>query len=75
MELLIQRLIAPNDRNGNPRRLFVIYAADTGEIQDVFDEGYQGLGVVPQKIRSLSVELPSIPVSASVYKEFLSHAS
>ena len=70
MELLMQRLIAPNDRNGNPRRLFVIYDADYGEIQAVFDEGYQGLGAVPQDIRSVSVELPSIPVSVSTYREF-----
>jgi hypothetical protein len=65
-----QQLRAPNDVNGNPRRVWMVY-----EISDVeqlgwarvvaaYDEGYAG---TPREVRELT-ELPSVEVSATEYK-------
>ena len=44
--LLVLHLRAPNDTNGNPRRVYVVFAPSpkTGQMHlvDSFDEGYQG---------------------------------
>lgn len=44
--VMVLHLRAPNDQNGNPRRVFVVFAPEpkTGRIVlvDSFDEGYQG---------------------------------
>ena len=57
----LQHLKAPNNRQGNPRRLFILY--DTfGEVSKVYDEGYTGKPLV-----SYSAELPEINIPASEY--------
>ena len=63
---LCQHLKAPNDTNGNPRRVFVIYDA-AGNILDAVDEGYAGR---PQWVRALP-ELPSFSITATEYREIL----
>jgi len=45
----IIRLNAGNDRNGNPRRVFVEIAK--GEIIDSWDEGYAGSRAIPTRKR------------------------
>ena len=40
-ELYVQQLRAPNDANGNPRRLWAIYCPETGDLLGIHDEGYQ----------------------------------
>lgn len=42
-------LRAPNDQNGNPRRLYVVIADD--ECSWVYDEGYLGVHAVPAEHR------------------------
>ena len=39
--MIVIRLNAGNDRNGNPRRVFVVFDSD-GDIVDAIDEGYEG---------------------------------
>lgn len=43
MRKIYQHLSAPNDVNGNPRRLYVVYSTINGEVLKVYDEGYGGL--------------------------------
>ena len=42
---MIIRLNAKNDRNGNPRRVFVVIDG-TGNITKTVDEGYSGQGAL-----------------------------
>lgn len=63
---LCQNLRAPNDRNGNPQRVWVLYSAD-GRIVNVIDEGYAGK---PEECKTL-VELPQVVVRVSEYMTFL----
>lgn len=44
---MILHLCTKNDKNGNPRRLFV----DT-ETRAVFDEGYRGAHAMPENLRN-----------------------
>jgi hypothetical protein len=38
------RLVADNDRNGNPRRVFVVF--HNGDVVAAYDEGYAGTGAI-----------------------------
>ena len=52
-ELVVLYFAAENDRNGNPRRCFVLYHPLTGSLAAV-DEGYSGVGALldlPVKFR------------------------
>lgn len=76
--LLYQHLRAPNDRNGNPRRLYVFYKTDEdGDTQGyaslvrVHDEGYAGR---PLHLLEGAIELPSVGISASEYRDWLGWA-
>ena len=51
MSKCLVHLNALNDRNGNPRRLFVVY--DRGIMTHVYVEGYNGTGVLPPALRKL----------------------
>ena len=61
-----QHLNAKNDTNGNPRRVFVVYARD-GEILDTIDEGYAG---TPGWLRKLP-QLPGFVIAPAQYRELL----
>lgn len=68
-----QQLKAPNDRNGNPRRLWMIYEFETLPDNDVdivvasktyaIDEGYRGM---PAEARGL--EIPAINITLAEYR-------
>ena len=71
-----QYLRAPNDVDGNPRRLFVLYEWpevpgmrptewETPEIVGVFDERYRGM---PQEIRDLP-SIMTVSITATDYKK------
>lgn len=61
-------LAAPNDTNGNPRRLFVVFN-DTDNMVEVWDEGYHG------KPKALGAYNPArIHIPASEYREILRFA-
>ncbi len=61
-----QHLVSENTVNGNPRRLFVTYAAD-GRPVSVLDEGYAG---TPTECHDL-IELPTINIQPKEYKRIL----
>lgn len=64
-----QHIKAPNDKNGNPRRCYVVYAvtAQTSDCVAVFDEGYAG---IPRLLSNMPSLYP-VNVSATDYKGFL----
>lgn len=64
--ILAQRLSAPNDTNGNPRRIHVSYSA-TGAIIDIADEGYAG---TPDWAVPLSA-LPTINITPGEYRDWI----
>ena len=60
-----------NDRNGNPRRGWIIYAAD-GQVDDFVEEGYQGIGALREKYaRTPSTSFRKMEVTSSEYRQLL----
>ena len=73
---LVQHVCAPNDRNGNPRRCYVLYdvgqknddpALPYADVQAVEDEGYSG---EPKEWRRYA-HLPAVSVAPAEYRAFL----
>lgn len=62
------RYRAPNDKNGNPRRVYVVYGSDETVISTI-DEGYAGYAALPAQYQTL----PKVDVDATpaVYRSFL----
>lgn len=57
---VIQHVKAPNDSNGNPRRLFLVV---TGGQVTAYDEGFRGLiGAVPNR-DGTELFLPAVNVT------------
>jgi hypothetical protein len=70
MNFVMQHLNAPNDVNGNPRRLYYVLDLSTKE-EMVYDGGYVGFMGIPEHIRTNFFALPDMKISASEYKRFL----
>ncbi|MCK9540227.1 hypothetical protein [Dokdonella sp.] len=73
-QAFVQHIKAPNDRSGNPRRLYLV--TRTGPATHVYavDEGYDNGGGLMRKLRAAGLrvfELPSIEVSPTQYKRLL----
>lgn len=70
----IQHICAPHDKNGNPRRLFLVTTHNLDRIL-AFDEGYAGSRAIPavlsQGVPTPAHWLPSINVSATEYRRLL----
>ena len=72
---VIQNLRTDNDRNGNPRRLWAVYAVDedthTARTVAFVDEGYQGrqclIGVLSQAEYDAAIELPAVVITPKEY--------
>jgi hypothetical protein len=64
-----QHLIAPNDVNGNPRRLYMVQVETNGVT--IYDEGYLGSGAIPEQVRHRVEWLPEIHITAKEYKRLL----
>jgi hypothetical protein len=63
-------LAAPNDVNGNPRRVYV--AIRGGAIVGAWDEGYAGWGAVPAgPLRELARIVERIPTTPGAYRAIL----
>ena len=76
MRFVIQHVKAPNDKNGNPRRLYLVTDTNNGAFTtrtQAFDEGYAGPGVIPGHKRNVAhaIELPSVHVTAREYQRLL----
>lgn len=54
------RLVAPNDRNGNPRRAFVALGP-FGDVVGAWNEGYAGTHAVPEALRYLAGRAEDVP--------------
>ena len=68
---LVQRLHAPHDVNGNPRRVYAVYNI-AGGMYGVYDEGYNGLNVLPEYIlNDTSHRLPDLDITVRQYKVLL----
>ena len=73
--MLIQNLRTDNDRNGNPRRLWLVYSVDeethTAQTAALVDEGYQGrrslIGVLSPAEYDAAVELPAADITPKEY--------
>lgn len=62
-------LAAPNDRNGNPRRLFLEFN-DHGIGIRHWLEGYKGTHCVPESLRKAAAMAPRINVAASEFNSW-----
>jgi len=79
---VIGHYAAPNDTNGNPRRVFVLYRVDKGYLSHVAarDEGYEGDGVetVLGKFKAFpgaesAAFLPRVNVTPKEYRRLLNN--
>ena len=74
------RFCADNDRNGNPRRIWVV-SSDKGEPLFAWDEGYLGRNCVPGSLRKSFDDSVRVDCNLSTYRmlvklpspEFLPH--
>jgi hypothetical protein len=57
-------LAASNDRNGNPRRGYLVLN-EYGVAVAFYDEGYSGCHAVPEELRPAASRAPRINVSAT----------
>lgn len=63
---------AGNDRNGNPKRGWII-AEDDGQFKDFVDEGYGGIGNLRAQYGNIA-STQRIEVAKSVYRDVHHHA-
>lgn len=61
------RIDAPNDTNGNPRRGWLVFDANTGKTIAFIDEGYQGERALRLRY-SAAVSLGSVNVKPAEYR-------
>jgi len=64
-------LCAPNDRNGNPQRAYMVLADDG--CHWVYDEGYHGIHAVPEHHRErIAGRWTRISISRAEYRRIIS---
>jgi len=70
--IYVQHVTAPNDRNGNPRRLYLVTSA-SAESTVAIDEGYGGRQLALAHIRAPArvIDLPTVNVGAAEYRRLL----
>ena len=64
---------AGQDRNGNPKRGWII-ASSEGEFIDFVDEGFEGTGALRNSAFSAAKPTPTIDVVPAVYKDAMKQA-
>lgn len=64
------RLKAEQERNGNPRRCYLVLCCDTGNVLEVIDEGYKGVKAVYSSYPEAR-EGPDIKVPVKEYKSWV----
>lgn len=64
---IIQHLCAPNDVNGNPRRLYVLIS--DGESIAAWDEGYNGHHAVPGVWRDAAYNAERVNCTVKTYRD------
>ena len=74
MSKCLLHLNAGNDRNGNPRRLYVVM--ENGRIVAVFNEGYEGHGAIPAAYKRLYAHVGErIDITPAQYRELKKRAN
>ena len=63
---------APNDRNGNPRRLWALFTP-AGQLCATYDEGYEGSHALPAMLRPKAATAYAVPIAAATYNAMLRH--
>jgi len=71
--LTVLHFTAPNDSDGNPRRLWAAFTP-AGQLLNAWDEGYAGSHAIPAAIRHKAATCYAIPISAATYRAMLRHA-
>ena len=64
------RLATTNDKNGNPRRVFVLFS-EGGEILGAWDESYAGNRAVPADLYDKARQAPSFTTTPKGYRDAL----
>ncbi len=64
---------APNDRNGNPRRLWAAFTP-AGQLVNAWEEGYLGTDAIPAAIRHKTATCYAVPITPAAYNAILRHA-
>jgi len=64
------KLYTKNDRNGNPRRVFV-FLRPSGTIAFAVDEGYKGRGAVSPEYIPNSAEISEFQTTPTEYRSIL----
>ena len=65
---------AENDRNGNPRRAFVIHQHNSNSVSrliGVYDEGYSGFDAIPKRYRDAAAACINVNVTPREYRSWL----
>jgi hypothetical protein len=74
MNVIALHMAAVNDANGNPRRVFVLIDAQTGEVREVVDEGHMGTGALNEfRDKYTIIEGPRFEVTPAAYRDFKRH--
>lgn len=73
-EYVVTRYVAPHDKNGNPRRVWVVIPT-TGPFSRwwfAHNEGYSGIHALPADVlEGEMMRFPDVKVSVSEYKRIL----
>ena len=68
--MLMIKMKASNDRNGNPRTVYVLYN-EHGIMLNAWNEGYRGYDAVDKEYIKLAQNAPAINVTIAQYNEVL----
>jgi len=72
--MMIVKVNAGNDRNGNPRRGWLVFSPQRGA-STFFDEGYLGIHAVPIELRAAARITPELEITPRQYRALLKHRS
>jgi hypothetical protein len=73
-EGVMLHVCAPNDTNGNPRRVYVHIVNDKVRgsiVAGAWDEGYEGYKAVPEAYRTMASYSHSVKVSPTEYRAYV----
>jgi len=72
--MIANKLNAGNDRNGNPRRVFVV-VGEHGGILEVIDEGYSGDAPLAKKYPMINLCIVEFSTTPKEYRWLLNNFS
>jgi len=63
---------APNDTNGNPRRLWALFTP-AGQLCATYEESYAGSDALPAVLRPKAATAYAVPITAATYNAMVRH--